>query len=103
VQLFAAKRGSQFREELPAEQFGEHFAGEEESLTASYPARVIGRETARWDETVQMRMVQEFLTPRVKYREKAQFCTQSVRIAPQSEQCLGYTTEEQVVDELRVL
>src|SRR5439155_18560050 len=60
----------------PSEQTRQHAHREEKTGAAGDPATAIGRDSAAWDNAVEMRMMQQVLTPTVEYSEETDFRAQ---------------------------
>jgi hypothetical protein len=67
------------------------------------PARAVGRESTGGNDTMNMRMKFEFLTPGVQYAEESDFCTEMLGIAGDFEKRFGTGAKQEIVDELLVL
>src|SRR5271168_3758117 len=71
----------QFFEKEPPEQAGEDGHRQEESRHAGDPTFVIGRQAAAGDDAVQMRVMQEVLSPGMKHGEESDAGTRMFRVA----------------------
>jgi|SRR5207244_9792694 len=90
VQTFFIKGLLQSVDEFSAEYLLEHFQGQEECGRATYPACAAGRQTSRWDDTMDMRMKQEILAPSMQDRCAARVLT----TAPGSKHTLDRNSKE---------
>ena len=89
---------SQAIHELAPEHFTENIDRQEESLLRVDPPRVVRRQTAGGNNTVNMRMMLEFLVPGVKDAEESDFRTEALRIAGDFQQRLGARAEQQGIN-----
>jgi len=76
----------------------ENIDRQEESLLRVDPPRVVRRQTAGGNNTVNMRMMLEFLVPGVKDAEESDFRTEALRIAGDLQQRLGARAEQQGIN-----
>src|SRR6266436_8870558 len=93
----------QILQEQSAEQPGEHPYRKEKVAAAGDPPSTIRRNPAARDDTMQMRMEKQVLSPTVKYSEKADLCAQMFGIGSNGGQGLGSGSKENAVDEILVL
>ena len=91
----AAERG----EVLAAEDRGEGADGEEKPRRRGDPARAVGGQGAAGDDTVQVEMLGEILSPRVQDRGAAEVAAEMAGIAPEGGQGVGDGVEEQRVED----
>lgn len=63
----------------------------------------IGSDPAAGHDAMQMRMMEQVLSPRMKHREKAYFCTEMSGIGSNSSKGLGGGAKEDIVDHVLVL
>ncbi len=75
--------------ELAPEDFTENSDRQEESFLGVNPARMVRRQTAGGNNTVNVRMVLEFLVPGVKDAEESDLRAEALGIAGDLEQRLG--------------
>ena len=77
--------------ELAPENYTENSDRQEESFQRVNPPRMVRRQTAGWDNTVNVRMMLEFLVPGVKDAEESDFRAEALGIAGDFEQrlCAG--------------
>ena len=68
-----------FEEEAP-EPAREHADGQEEARTAGDPMLAIRADAAAGHDTMQVRVEEQVLSPRVQNGEEADFCAQVLRI-----------------------
>ena len=59
---------------------------------------MVQRQTAGWNHTVNVRMMQEFLIPGVKDTEESDLRAEALRVACNLKQCLGAGPEQQSID-----
>ena len=64
---------------------------------------VIEREAAGGNDTMDVRVDTELLTPSVQHAEETNFRTEVSRIASDFQKCLGAGAKQEVVDDLLVL
>ena len=81
-----------------AEQTGEDSHRQEESCSTLDPPQAVGRESSAGNDAMEVRMVEQVLSPGVKYGEESDFGTQVLRIGGDDAQCLGCGTEKEAVD-----
>src|SRR5262252_3057251 len=87
-------------EQLAAEHAAEHPHREEESSSPGWdPARVIERQAACRNETVQMRRMLQVLTPSMKNSEHADAGTKVARIGGDLQQGLRSRTKQHGIEE----
>jgi len=86
-------------EVLAAEDLGEGADGEEEPRRRGDPARAVGGEGAAGDDTVQVEMLGEILSPGVQDRRAAEVAAEMAGIAPEGGQGVGDGVEEQRVED----
>jgi hypothetical protein len=77
--------------------------GQEEWIAGMDPVGAVGRETSGWNDTVEVRMSQQILSPGVQDGKEANVCPQVARIAGYFEQGLGTGAEQEVIENLLVL
>jgi len=58
---------------------------------------VVGGQAAGWNDTTDMRMVQQFLIPGVQHAEEADLGAEMSRVARYRQQCLGAGPKQQPV------
>src|SRR5690242_19736763 len=75
--------------ELPAEDAAEHLHGQEEPIAWLNPALMIEGKAACWNYTMDMRMVQDSLTPTVKYAHETDLGTKVLGIRGYFQQGCG--------------
>ena len=78
VLLEAALQGG---DELAAEDTTEYVDGQEEGIAGMDPLLAVGRETSGRDDTVEVRMSQQVLSPGMQVRKEANVCPQMAGIA----------------------
>jgi hypothetical protein len=76
-------------DELAPKDSPEHLDGKKEAIARGDPALVIGRETTGRNDTMQMGMRLEFLTPGMEHAEEADFGAEMAGIARHFEQRFG--------------
>src|SRR5215467_899011 len=89
---------SQAIDELAPEHFTENIDRKEESLLRVNPARMIRRQTAGWNNTVNVRMMLEFLIPGVQDAEESDLGAEALRVACDLKQRLGAGPEQKGID-----
>ena len=67
---------------------------QEEGIAGMDPAGVIGRKTSGWDQTMQMRMEQQVLTPTVQHGKETDLCAEMFGIDGDLEQGVGSGLEQ---------
>ena len=98
LQLAGAEGVLKGLRKLPAEDFAKDLDGEEEaSITRAHPPAVVGRQSACGHHAMHMRMVFEFLIPRVQHAEEADFGAEAPRVTGYLEQGIGADAQQQVV------
>jgi hypothetical protein len=103
MKLAVLKGGLESGNELTAKHTSEYLDGEEEARTGSNPARVIEREPASGDNTVDMGMKLELLVPGVKHAKEADLGSEMSGVASDLEKSFCADTEQQTVDHFFVL
>ncbi len=84
--------------ELASEQRGDHPDGKQKSSTAGSPG-AIGREASTRDDTVEVGMVHEVLTPRMENTDHSYRCTEMFLVLCESRECLGGRAKKQIVQD----
>lgn len=87
-------------QELAAEYLAEYFDGQEEAVPGMDPSAVIGRKTARGDHTMDMRVQQQVLSPRVENADDPDLRAEVPGIGSHFESCRGTGPEQQIVEQL---
>jgi hypothetical protein len=82
--------------ELASEERRHYSDGKKKSSPAWYPG-AIGREASTRDDTVEVRMVHEVLTPRMENTDHSYRCTQMFRVVCELCDRLGDRTEKKIV------
>jgi hypothetical protein len=77
--------------------------GEEEGIAGMNPMGTVGGEAAGRDDTVEMRMSEQILTPGMQHGEESDLCSQVFGIGGHLEQGLGTGAEQEVIEDLLVL
>jgi hypothetical protein len=90
-------------EELPAEYSAEDFDVNEEVLSRRDPLLSVGRESSARDDTMDVRVRVEPLTPGVEDSQEADSGTEVFGVLGDLEKRLGRGTKEEAVDETFVL
>src|SRR2546425_3109398 len=85
-------------DELSAENLLKHLQGEEECGRATYPVCATGRQASRWNDTMEVRMKQEILAPRVQDREESDLGAKMFGIGGHLHKRLRHGAEQQVVE-----
>ena len=93
----------QIGQEQSAEPAGQHPYGQEEIGAARNPAGTVGRDPATRNDTMQVGMKEQVLSPTVQYREEADLGAQMLGIGSDGGQGLGRGSEQNAVDEIFVL
>ena len=89
AQLACGEGLSESVDKLATEDSPEHFDGKKEAIARGDPALVIGRETPGRNDTMQMGMRLEFLTPGMEHAEEADFGAEMAGITRDFKQGLG--------------
>ena len=97
-QTLSAKCKTQTVNELAAEDLSEDFDGEEEGILGRNPLSVVWREPSAWNDTMQMWMEQQILSPGVQNAEEADVGAQVFRIASDLQKRLRHSSEQEVVE-----
>jgi hypothetical protein len=91
-------------DELAAEDLAKNFFWEKELfMSGGNPVGVIERQAASRNDTVDVRMVLEFLIPGVEHAEKADLGAEMFGISGNFHQGFGTTAEQETVDNGLVL
>ena len=93
----------QIGQEQSAESAGQHPYGQEEIGAARNPTGTVGRDPATRNDTMQVGMKKQILSPTVQYREEADLGAQMLGIGSNGGQGLGRGSEQNAVDEIFVL
>ena len=93
----------QIGQEQSAEQAGQHPYGQEEMGAARNPPATVGRDSATRDDTMQVGMKEQILSPTVEHSEEADLGAQMLGIGSDGGQGLGRGSEQNAVDEIFVL
>jgi hypothetical protein len=88
-------------EELASKQSRHHPDGKKKSFPAGSPG-AIGREASPRDNTVEVGMVHEVLTPRMENTDHAYGCPEMFWVVCKFCECLGDRTEKKVIHDLAV-
>jgi hypothetical protein len=88
-------------QELASEQRRHHPDGKKKSSTAWFPG-AMGREATPRDDTVEVRVVHEVLTPRMENTDHAYRCTEIFWVVCKCCECLRDRTEKKIVQNLAV-
>lgn len=89
-------------DELAAKDATEYAHREEEGIAGMDPAGVIRRKTSGRNQTMEMRMEQQVLTPTVQHGQETDVCAEMLGVGGDLEQGLGRGVEQQVVEDLLV-
>ena len=81
VQLAILKSLFERVDKLAAKEFSQHFLGKEVVVAGANPTGVIGRETAGWHDTMDMRMSGELLAPGMQDTEETDLRTEVFWVA----------------------
>src|SRR5271169_2493012 len=93
----------QIGQEQSAEPAGQHPYGQEESGAARNPTGTVERDPATRNDTMQVGMKKQILSPTVQYREETDLGAQIFGIGSDGGQGLGRGSEQNAVDEIFVL
>ena len=93
----------QILQEQSAEQAGQHPHGQEEAWAAGDPPSTIGRDSAARNDTMQMGMEKQVLSPTMEYGKEADFRSQMFGIGGDGGQSLGGGSKQDAVNDLFVL
>jgi hypothetical protein len=85
-------------EELASEQGRDHPDGEKKSSTGCSPG-ANGRESTPGDDTVEVGMIHEVLTPGMENTDEAYGCTEMFWVLGEFFQCLGGGAKKQIVQD----
>src|SRR5258707_15270478 len=91
------------RDELAAKDAAEYMDRKKEGVAWVAPAGAIGRESTCRHHAMYMRVKFEFLTPSVQHAEEADLCAEVPRIAGNFAQCFCTGSEQEIVDDLRMI
>ena len=89
-------------DELTAKDATEHAYGQEEGIAGMDPACVVRGKTSGRNQTMQVRMEQQVLTPTVQHGKETDLCAEMFGVGGDLEQGLGSGVEQQVVEDLLV-
>ena len=103
VELTVMKGALERFVELAAKDATEHLDGKKEVIVWLDPASVIGRQPTGRHHAMYMRVKFEFLTPSVQHAEEADLCAEVPRIAGNFAQCFCTGSEQEIVDDLRMI
>src|SRR5207249_10926977 len=93
----------QTRQEQSAEQTGQHPYGQEETRSAGDPPGAIEGDSASRNDTMEVGMKKQVLSPTMEYGKEADFSSQMVGIGSNGSQGLGRDPEQEAVDDRFVL
>ena len=93
----------QISQEQSAERAGQHPYGQEETGAAMNPPTTIGGDSATRDDTMQVGVKEEILSPTVEHGEEADLGAQMFGIGSDGGEGLGRGAEQNAVDEIFVL
>ena len=103
LQLAGGECFLQVAQEQAAEHPRQHPDRQEESRSAGDPAFTVGRDPAAGNQKMNVRMVQQVLSPGVQHAEEADLCAQMLRIGGDGAQRLRRRPEQDIVDHGLVL
>ena len=89
-------------DELAAKDATEYAHRQEEGIAGMDPAGVVGGKTSGRNQTMEMRMEQQVLTPTVQHSQETDLCAEMFGVGRDLEQGLGSGVEQQVVEDLLV-
>jgi hypothetical protein len=89
-------------DEFAAKDATEYTYRQEEGIAGMDPAGVIGRKTTGWNQTMQVGMEQQVLTPAVQHGKETDLCPEMLGVGGDLEQSLGRGVEQQIVEDLLV-
>jgi len=89
-------------DELAAKDATEYLHRQEEGIGRMDPTRVVGGKTSGRNQTMQVRMEQQVLTPTVQHGKETDVCAEMFGVGRDLEQSLGGGVEQQVVEDLLV-
>src|SRR5271169_3037854 len=75
----------------------------ERRFLASNPAKAVGTDAAAGNDTMQMRMQMQILSPCVQHSKKADICPQALSVGRDGEQRLRCRAEQETVNLARIL
>jgi hypothetical protein len=90
-------------DKFAAEHAAEHATWKEESIPCTYPGFVVRRQTACRNHAVNMRMMEQVLSPGMKDAEKANLSSQVFRIGGNLQESCGAGSEQERVNQLLVM
>jgi hypothetical protein len=93
----------EIRQKQSAEQAGQYAHGQEETGAAGDPLGTIGRDSTAWDDTMEMGMKKQVLSPAVEYGKEADLGSQMSGIGSDGEQGFGRGSKQDAVNDLFVL
>jgi hypothetical protein len=90
-------------DELAAEDATENVNGQEEGIAGMDPLLAVGRETSGRDDTVEVGMSQQVLSPGMEYREESDLGPQMSGIAGNFQKGFRAGAKQEVIEDLLVL
>jgi len=85
--------------ELPLEQRRHDPDRDEEPFAAGDPAASVGGESTPGDNTMDVRMIHEVLSPGVQDADAPDLCTEMFRVVCEFRKCLGDGAEKKIVQD----
>src|SRR5215472_12367531 len=98
AQTFLRKSILQPVNELTAEDCLEHLQGQEKSLRAAYPALAARCESTRRNDTMDVGVKSQVLSPRMQDGEEANLRAKVLRVSRDFEESLGHRSKQEVVE-----
>jgi hypothetical protein len=89
-------------DELATKDPTEYAHRQEEGIAGMDPAGVVGGKTSGRNQTMEMRMEQQVLTPTVQHGQEPDVCAEMLGVGGDLEQGLGSGVEQQVVEDLLI-
>lgn len=84
--------------ELPSKDAAEHLHRQEEPIAWANPALIIEEKTACWNHAMDMRMVQDSLTPTVKHAHETDLSTEVLGIRGYFQQGCSASPKQKIVE-----
>ena len=95
--------GVELFQKQPAERAGQHTHWQKEAWTAGHPTLIIQRNSATWNDAMQVRMMQDSLAPCMENVEEADVRPEVLRVDSDSSQRLRRGSEQYIVNHRFVL
>ena len=102
-QLFLPMSAPQSIDKLPPENLAERLNGQEERVQRMDPSLFVRRDSAAWNDAVNVGMEQQVLPPRVQDAEETSLGSEMLRVACHFTEGFGNRAEQEVVKRLLIL